>query len=285
MQFARMVLVMGKGGVGKSTVARGLADNLVHSGYRTALLELGAGAAGDARELGEPSDASLARLTISEDAALHETAAEVFGSARVARLVFGNFAVKQLVDVVPGVREYCLLVAARARLAEYQRVVIDMPATGHGISWLLAARQLAQLVPGGRARAQADALDGALRDPRETSYVLVSLAEPMVCRETEELEQALVTRLGVHVSHTVLNRVPPAAEVADDDLRALAQLDPSMSGPLRELLGWLRERAWALTSARQLLAGGHASLLLDAGSRPSSRTVEQALALPSGGAA
>lgn len=284
MQLARMVLVMGKGGVGKSTVARGLADTLVHQGYGTALLELGTGAAGDALD-SEVRDSPLTKLTISEEGALYETAAEVFGSARVAKLVFGNFAVRQLVDVVPGVREYCLLVAARARLHEYQRVVVDMPATGHGISWLLAAHQLAQLVPSGRARAQADALDSALRDPRETSYVLVSLAEPMVCRESEQLEQALITGLGVHVSHTVLNRVPPAAEVREEDLRALALQDPGMRGPLRELLAWLRERAWALSSARQLLASGHASLLLDAGTRPSSRAVERALALPAGGAA
>jgi anion-transporting ArsA/GET3 family ATPase len=266
MELARLLLVMGKGGVGKTTVARGLAATLAKRGLHTALLELGSGAG--ARDAVDSGDASFTSLHIDEQSALLETATEVFGSARAAKLVFGNFAVKQLTSVVPGVREYCLLVAARARLATYDRVVIDMPATGHGISWLSAAKQLAQLVPHGRARAQAEALDAALRDERETSYVLVTLAEPMVLAESNELEQALVTRLGVHITHTVLNRVPPAAEVRAEELRALGRADPSLIAPLRELMVWARARAPALASAQRILAGGHATLLFDGIGRP-----------------
>lgn len=266
MELARLLLVMGKGGVGKTTVARGLAATLAKRGLHTALLELGTGAG--AVEVVDAGEESFASLRIDEQSALLETATEVFGSARGARLVFGNFAVKQLASVVPGVREYCLLVAARARLATYDRVVIDMPATGHGISWLSAAKQLAQLVPHGRARAQADALDAALRDERETSYVLVTLAEPMVLAESNELEQALVARLGVRITHTVLNRVPPAAEVHVDELSALGRADPSLVAPLRELMAWARRRAPALASAQRILARGHATLLLESDRKP-----------------
>jgi anion-transporting ArsA/GET3 family ATPase len=270
MEHARLVLVMGKGGVGKTTVARGLAATFAARGHSTALVELGSGSGAIDSAGGGASDASFATVRISEQAALEETAAEVFGSARAAKLVFGNAGVQLLASVVPGLREYCLLVAARARLGSHERVVIDMPATGHGISWLSAAKQLAQLVPHGRARAQADALDAALRSPRETAYVLVTLAEPMVLAESDELERALVTRLGVHISHTVLNRVPPAAHVHAEELSALTQADPSLVGPLRELVSWARRRAPALASAQRLLARGHTTLLLDGESQPGS---------------
>jgi anion-transporting ArsA/GET3 family ATPase len=276
MELARLVLVMGKGGVGKTTVARGLAETWAARGQRTALVELGSGAG--ALEIVDEGEAPFATLRIAEHAALLETAAEVFGSARAARLVFGNAALKQLTSVVPGVREYCLLVAARARLTAYDRVVVDMPATGHGISWLSAAKQLALLVPHGRARVQADALDAALRDPRETAYVLVTLAEPMVLAESDELERALVTRLGVHITHTVLNRVPPAAEIRAEELNTLTQADPSLVGPLRELMAWARTRAPALASARRLLARGHTTVLLDGESHPGSSAFTFALA-------
>ncbi len=282
MELARLVLVMGKGGVGKTTVARGLAAAWAARGQRTALVELGSGAA--AREEEHAADAPFATLRISEHAALLETAAEVFGSTRAAKLVFGNAALKQLTSVVPGVREYCLLVAARAHLANYDRVVIDMPATGHGISWLSAAKQLAVLVPHGRARAQADALDAALRDPRETAYVLVTLPEPMVLAESDELEHALVTRLGVHISHTVLNRVPAAAEIGAEELNALTQADPSLVGPLGELMAWARARAPALASARRLLARGHTTLLLEGDGRPSTGSLGFAFANLAAGA-
>jgi anion-transporting ArsA/GET3 family ATPase len=170
-------------------------------------------------------------------------------------------------------------------LSTYDRIVVDMPATGHGISWLSAASQLAQLVPHGRARAQADALDRALRDPRETSYVLVTLPEQMVLAESAELEHALVTRLGVHVAHTVLNRVPAEADVRDDDARALAKLDPSTVAQLSELLAWARQRAAASKLARVLLASGRATLLFDTGTRPNSQTLQSALAFAAAGAA
>jgi anion-transporting ArsA/GET3 family ATPase len=282
MVLARTVLVMGKGGVGKTTVAHGLAGALAQRGLRTAVLELGTGAS--THVAAPDTHESVAQLRISEETALSETAAEVFGSPRVAALVFGNFAVRQLVRVVPGVREYSLLVAARARLSTYDRIVVDMPATGHGISWLSAASQLAQLVPHGRARAQADALDRALRDPRETSYVLVTLPEQMVLAESAELEHALVTRLGVHVAHTVLNRVPAEADVRDDDARALAKLDPSTVAQLSELLAWARQRAAASKLARVLLASGRATLLFDTGTRPNSQTLQSALAFAAAGA-
>jgi arsenite/tail-anchored protein-transporting ATPase len=275
-ELAKLVLVMGKGGVGKSTAARGIAHDFAQRGLTCAALDLGTGrgVATTRRDDGLRADT----ISISEDAALLEAGSEVFGSPRVAKLVLGNAAIRRLLGVVPGVREYCLVVAARARLSEYDRVVVDMPATGHGVAWLSAAAQLARLVPAGRARSQAEALDAALRDPRQTSYVLVTLPEPMVRHESDELTRALAERLGVGIDLTVLNRIPVDPGRAEEAARALAQRDPAMVPALAELLVWTRDRQGTLARARALLEGSSTLPLPECSGPPSLAVMARALA-------
>jgi arsenite-transporting ATPase len=272
MKLANVVLVMGKGGVGKTTVARGIGAGLSRDGHRVVVLELGAGAAGAAHA---EHAGDVAYEVLSEDDALLETASEIFGSQRVSKLLFGNFAIKRLIGVVPGVREYCLVVAARQRLAGFERVVVDMPATGHGIAWLSAAHKLARLVPHGKARSQADALDAALRSARETSYVLVTLPEPLVLAESAELERALRERLGVQIDQYVMNRVPDEPEVYESDLEALLEGDASMASAVAEVRLWagarraVRAQAAILSQAARThfigeRAGEHSALAVGA---------------------
>jgi arsenite/tail-anchored protein-transporting ATPase len=277
MELSKIVLVMGKGGVGKSTVARGLADGYAQRGERVVVLELGTGAA--PRKAGR---GSAAHRSISEEGALYETAGEIFGSERVVRFVFGNFAVKRVMAVIPGVREYCLVVAARRCLAEFDRVVVDMPATGHGIAWLSAARQLSRLVPSGRARAQADALDAALRDPAETSYVLVSLPEPLVLSESAELERALSDRLGVRVSQHVINRVPSAVPIDDAELRALAHSDPTLWREVLEMRAWNEALRAARSCAEELAGRGDSRIVPERPARLSAGELLPALGFQGG---
>jgi len=278
MAMAKVVLVMGKGGVGKTTVARGIAHGFARAGERTVVLELGAGAgAGPAVEPGAAVHESL-----SEDEALIATAGDIFGAPRVVKLVFGNFAMKRLLSVVPGVREYCLIVAARQRLARYARVVVDMPATGHGIAWLSAARKLSRLVPHGRARVQADALDAALRDPAQTSYVLVSIPEPLVVAETEALARALDQHLGVGVELRVLNRVPSAPVIDDAELRALAHSDPTLLLAVSELRAWNDELRASEEQVCALKRAGETRVLFERPGRPPLADVCAALQLAGG---
>jgi anion-transporting ArsA/GET3 family ATPase len=275
MSLAKLVLVMGKGGVGKTTVARAMAESCAQQGLSCAAVELGAGAAPTTEH-----DPLLwaQKVTIAEEDALLETCSEVFGSLSAAKLLLGNTAIARLLGVMPGVREYSLIVAARACLADFDRVVVDMPATGHGLAWLSAAGQLSQLVPYGRARAQADALDAALRDPESTSYILVTLPEPLVVAESNELADALFATLGVRVYHTIVNRVPSEAPCTDDtQLARLEHDDPPLHEALAELSAWSRQRARALSCARAVLAKGAATSLIQYVTAPVIEVVQRAL--------
>ncbi len=217
------MLVLGKGGVGRTTVARGLVATALRAGQTATCVELGTGGRSGA------SSVVLDPTTVVED-----TAAAVFGSRRVAHAVVGNFAIRRVLDVVPAIREYALLCAALALTQTHQQVVVDMPATGHALAWLGVARRLATLVPGGAVRAQADRLDAALRDPRLTTIVVVAVPEPLVLGETLELREALRAELGRDADLVVMNHVP--AEPAG--ARALAALTPGAA----ELVAWLDAR-------------------------------------------
>src|SRR6516162_9234947 len=103
--LARIVFVTGKGGVGKTTVAAGLA---AHAGpSQGVLVEFGDGEAGK-RALGGRS-AMVEHLVVRAEDALARAAAPLFGSGLLARIVLGNFAVKRFLAAAPAIREVAML--------------------------------------------------------------------------------------------------------------------------------------------------------------------------------
>jgi len=143
-----LALVLGKGGVGKTTVARGLAALEGRRGRSPVVLEPGLGAA-----LGADAQQGIETWRLDELAALRDAVAHMFGSPRLAQAILGQFAIKRIVTVVPGLREMALLLAAVTRAETGQPVIVDMPATGHGLAWIATVELLRSLSPIGRARA------------------------------------------------------------------------------------------------------------------------------------
>ncbi len=181
-----LAFVLGKGGVGKTTVARGLAALDARRGRSSVVLEPGLGAA-----LGEDARQGIETWRLDELAALRDAVAHMFGSPRLAQAVLGQFAIKRIVTVVPGLREMALLLAAVTRAETGQPVIVDMPATGHGLAWIATVELLRSLSPIGRARALIEGLAARLADPQFTRLVVVTLCEPLVVQETRELCAAL----------------------------------------------------------------------------------------------
>lgn len=176
----------------------------------------------------------------------------------------------ELLTVIPGLREYALLVVALGladRSPPRDRVVIDMPATGHGLTWLSAARRLAVVAGSGRAHAQALALDRALRSRAETGLVLVTQCEPLILQETDELRASLRMTLDRDADLLVVNRVPPSL-ASHDEVEALAVLssqaaDPGRRAELQRLRLWCAVRDRTRELARTLLREGAAVWIQD----------------------
>ncbi len=222
-----LTLVIGKGGVGKTTVARGLAE----------LASLG----GDCPlvvSFEPPPDVEGDRVHFDTevadgDAALRSVAAEILGSKRLAGALLSHFAIRRLAAIVPGLREVALLVLALRHIDAGRHVVLDMPATGHGLAWLDTVRLLRALEPTGRARELIDRLDAKLANPAFTKLVVVTLSERLVMAETIELCRALPRRADLVVVNCVHR---PRA--FPDDLLASVACTPSLAAALASLRSW-----------------------------------------------
>jgi arsenite/tail-anchored protein-transporting ATPase len=236
MRWAPVVLVMGKGGVGKTTVAAGLAELAARRWGRSVLVEFGDGAAGRRALGGGGSSRAIEHLVIRPEEALARGAAPLFGSATVAKLVLGNFAMRPLLKAAPAVRELAMLESVRQIAAERPnvRVVVDMPATGHGVAWLRIPRQGRDFLGAGPIFELCDRLARELLGETRSSIVVVTLPEPLVFEETLELCAAIEAE--ARVECVVVNRLASAPPFGgSEELTALA----AQSGALGEAARWL----------------------------------------------
>lgn len=216
----RLLLVTGKGGVGKSTVAAALALRLAAAGLRTLLCEVNAD-----RRLGRmlghpevgpevtPVEPNLALVDLDPDASMREYVLSKIPSERVYRAVFENRLVRYFLRFIPALAETVMLGKVMWHLRQwpdapggFDRIVLDLPATGHALTLLGVPHSLVSALPSGPMSTEADWMLELLTDPAVTSAVLVSLPEELPVNETLELAQALRSRLKIRIGAVVLNQ-------------------------------------------------------------------------------
>lgn len=231
----RLLLVTGKGGVGKSTVAASLALRLAAAGLRTLLCEVNAGGR-LGRMLGHPGvgpdvtpvEANLSMVDLQPDAAMREYVLSKIRLERVYRAVFENRMVRYFLRFIPALAETVMLgkVAWHVRQwpdapGGFDRIVLDLPATGHALTLLGVPQSLVSALPSGPMSTEAGWMLDLLTDPVITSAVLVSLPEALPVNETLELAHSLRSRLRVRVGAVVLNQ-SVRSRFGKADLSALA---------------------------------------------------------------
>ena len=241
----RLVVVTGKGGVGKSTVSAALALLAARRGKRVLVTEV------DARErvapmLGARPSGPVVRqvlpgistLNVDPRHALEEYALMVVKVRALYQAVFENRVVRFFLRAVPSLAETLMLgkILHEARSEERGRprwdlVVVDAPATGHAVQLLGVPRALLDTVPGGPLRRDAEWMHALLGSPERTAVALVSLPEEMPVTETAELD-ARLAELRLPAGPVFLNAMPDARfdEAARERLRGLAG-DPPPLGP------------------------------------------------------
>ena len=231
----RLLLVTGKGGVGTSTVAASLALRLASAGLRTLLCEVNAD-----RRLGRmlghpevgpdvtPVEPNLSMADLEPDAAMREYVLSKIRLERVYRAVFENRMVRYFLRFVPSLAETVMLGKVMWHLRQwpdapggFDRIVLDLPATGHALTLLGVPQSLVSALPSGPMSTEAGWMLDLLTDPVITSAVLVSLPEELPVNETLELAQALRSRLWVRVGAVVLNQ-SVESRFGKADLSALA---------------------------------------------------------------
>ncbi len=252
--LAQVVLVTGKGGVGKTSVATGLAVAAARREGSSVLVEFGDGRAGR-RALGKGS--KVIHRIVEPTKAVEEMAAGVFGSALLSKVVVGNFAMKRLIRAAPALRELGQLEAIRLEAVAHpgKRVVVDMPATGHGLAWLRVPTQMRDLLTGGPLQEVAARLARDVITPAKCSIVVVTLPERLVLEETLELCDAMKHEVGLEPAHLVVNRVPRAMPPhALSEAKRLAQRGGALAGAAATLVEVLAARDQARGEALSAVA-------------------------------
>jgi anion-transporting ArsA/GET3 family ATPase len=219
----RLLIVTGKGGVGKSTAAATLALAGARTGRRTCLVEV-EGRQTMARLFGTQAwdfterefRPNLWGLSIDPEASLTEYLEMFYGAKRVARMVVGSTAVEFATTAAPGIKDVLLIGKVkemeRRRDSDgrfhYDLIVVDAPPTGRIVNFLRAPDATTELVNVGPIRQQAQTLIDMLLDGKRTHLQLVTILEEMPVQETVESVAAL-TELGVTVGPLIVNRVLP----------------------------------------------------------------------------
>lgn len=230
-----VVLVTGKGGVGKTAIAAGLAEAAARRDGAAMLIEFGDGESG--RRALRRGTKVVHRVVDPRDAMV-DAVAHLLGSQLLAKLFLNNFAVRPMLRAAPAMRELAMLECVRRYSEELpgKRVVVDMPATGHGLTWLRLPVQMRDMFASGAIHDLAARLVDRLVSPERASVVVVTLPEKLVLGETIELCRALEHEVKLKVARVVVNRFPAELPAeAFEQARALS----ARGGPDGEAAGEL----------------------------------------------
>jgi anion-transporting ArsA/GET3 family ATPase len=246
-----LLFVTGKGGVGKTTIAAGLAVHAASRGKRVLVGEVDAtGTLATAFECGplafQPRqvDDRLWAMAMNTEDSLREYLRVYTRVPLVARIGPLARTLDFVASAAPGVRE--ILVVGKfcyeVRERHYDLVIVDAPATGHVVGHLAAPWAINELVQVGLVRDQTKWMIDILGDPARTGVVVVTTPEEMPVNETVELVGRLGAEVPVSASAVVVNRVLPELFTRDDEAVFDRLRQPAATRRLRELAGEGAER-------------------------------------------
>jgi len=221
----RLLFVTGKGGVGKSTIAAALGLAAAAQGKRTIICEIGSqehtsqlfrrGQIGFHEvELEE----NLWTISIDPDESMREYVLLQLKVRAMRDLLFRSRVFTYLAAATPGLKELVTIgkIWELAQLdrkvkkgRKYDLVIVDAPATGHGIGFLQTPRTFANIARVGPIHGQAEELDRFITDREATGTAIVSLPEEMPVNETALLERELREEIGVSVDRVYMNAIYP----------------------------------------------------------------------------
>lgn len=216
----------GKGGVGKTTVAAALGLVAARAGKRTIVAEVArrsdVTSAFD-REGSKPfAEVELApglfHISIDPQDALEEYLRDQLPPGPLVDILKRSRMFGLLAAATPGMREL-LTVGKLWELAQlhrrtpgadtYDLVVVDAPATGHGVAILKAPRTFAAAAGSGPIARQGTVIDATLSDPEQTGVVAVARAEELAVTETGVLRTELHAAIGLELERVVANALEP----------------------------------------------------------------------------
>jgi anion-transporting ArsA/GET3 family ATPase len=270
----RLLFVVGKGGVGKTTVAAALALEAARRGLRTLLIEVdGVGRAAQIFNvaIGRPGESapvgkSLVLMNVEGSAALAEYLLMTVPVKRVLQGVLNSRIYQYFVAAAPGLKELMTVgkiwfEANRTDEATGERawdlVIVDSPATGHSLQYLAMPQAAFDTFTSGLVHREASRVVELLQDPERTGVILVTTAEEMPVNETVQMHRRLRQDLGLPSALLVVNRVHQSSLAAADVAALERVLEGEGGGPERDFADAVlrrgrEEAGWIAINARYL---------------------------------
>lgn len=235
----RILIVSGKGGVGKTTISAALALVAARTGRKVCVAEvdrkgslaklLGGGPVGYEPE--ELSPGVWGMGIVPEDA-LSEYLNVQYHMKRISRVFTNTHFVDYITTAAPGLKDILVLgkvwyleqgPSSGGSKHDFDTIVVDAPAAGHMLTFLAAPMGLASMVSVGPVRRQSDWLVEMLQDPKRTRAHLVTLAEEMPISETIETAVALRSKIGITTGPVFANAIYSEL-FADDEAKAFEEI-------------------------------------------------------------
>jgi anion-transporting ArsA/GET3 family ATPase len=228
---SHVLVVAGKGGVGKTTMAAAIARMASTTGRSVLIVELEGksgitGAFGQAEDLAYdevelqpehgPDQGWIRARRITPDDALVEYLRD-HGLKRVSKRLVSSGVVDVVSTAIPGIRDVLVL----GKIKQLERdgvadlIVVDAPATGHAITFLTSASGLVNAARGGPLRSQAQEVVTMLDDPTRCLVILITLPEEMPVSETIESAYTLEDAAGVQLGPVIVNACDPVPDGLD----------------------------------------------------------------------
>jgi anion-transporting ArsA/GET3 family ATPase len=247
----RLIFVTGKGGVGKTTVSVALGLRAAAEGKRAIVCEVSsqenASRIFDHAEVGfheVEMEENLWSISIDPDESMREYVLLQLKVRAMRDMLFRSKIFNYLAAATPGLKELVTigkiweLAQAERKVKKgrkYDVVIVDAPATGHGIGFLQTPQTFANIARVGPIHSQAQQLDRLIKDQKNTGTAIVALPEEMPVNESAALEHDLRTEVGVAVDRVYMNGLYPErfskAEV--EKIAPLADADGSVRAAAR----------------------------------------------------
>jgi anion-transporting ArsA/GET3 family ATPase len=241
----KLLVVTGKGGVGKTTVAVAIGLVAASRGRRTIVVEMGEqsrlptlfGAPPPASGMELLLQERLSTVSIDPDRALLEWL-QALGGRISGRVLASSGTFQYFAAAAPGAKELVSMMkiwqltregAGRRRGGDYDLVVLDAPATGHALGLLGSPQTFGAIARVGPIAGHARQVRELLEDPTRSAYLAVALATEMAVTEALELEQGLQRQLDRGLSAVIVNGLLPK-RFTTAELARIATLDGDAPG-------------------------------------------------------
>lgn len=241
---ARLLIVAGKGGVGKTTVSAAVARLAARTGRDALIIDV-EGKSGLGNIFGShepltyqelvlaaangPGVGEVRARTLTPDDALLEYLVD-HGMTRISKRLASSGALDVVATAAPGIKDILVLgkvkqlerASASGAAGAADLLVLDAPAAGHAFTFLAAAQTLLDTVNVGPIRSQAAEVLEMLSDPNRCQVMLVTLPEETPVNEVVETAFKLEDQVGVHLTPVVVNALFPALDLQADPAAAAA---------------------------------------------------------------